>query len=244
MNNCVLVTGASGAIGGAVARAFAKQGRPLVLVYNTNADSARATEREINLSGGRAVSFCADVSDPGQCEAAVRFARQSFGGIDVLVNCAGVALQKLFQQCTDEDFSKLFSVNVGGVFNFSRAVLPEMLSRHCGCIINISSVWGVVGASCEVLYSATKSAIIGMTRALAKEVGISGIRVNCVAPGVIESKMNSNLDESAMQALSEETPLGRIGSPRDVARACVFLAGEDASFITGQTLGVDGGFGL
>ena len=161
--------------------------------------------------------------------------------IDVLVNNAGIAWTGLLTDMTEWEWQQLFRVNVDGAFHLCRAVLPGMISRRAGSIVNISSIWGETGASCEAAYSATKAAIIGLTKALAKEAGPSGVRVNCITPGVIATEMNAALGEDALQALAEETPLGRIGTPEEVAAAVCFLAGEESSFITGQVLGVNGG---
>ena len=165
-----------------------------------------------------------------------------FGSADILINNAGIAQQKLFTDITDDDFTRMFDINVRGVFNCCRAALPYMIHKKHGRIINISSMWGVCGASCEVHYSASKAAVIGMTKALAKEVGPSGITVNCIAPGLIDTPMNANLSKETINELCEETPVGRIGTPEDIANAALFLASDSSSFITGQVLGVDGGF--
>jgi len=172
----------------------------------------------------------------------VEKAAQHYGRIDVLVNNAGVALWKLAMDTTVQEWDELFSVNVRGAFAATRAVLPHMVAAQGGSIINVSSMWGQVGASCEVAYSASKAAIIGMTKALAKEMGGAGIRVNCVCPGVIDTDMIAGFDQQAIDELAEETPLGRIGRSEDVAKTVAFLAGESAAFITGQVLGVNGGF--
>ena len=161
---------------------------------------------------------------------------------DLLVNNAGIAQQKLFTDVTEEEWDRIFAVNVKGLYTCCRAVVPHMVRRHAGSIINVSSIWGEVGASCEVPYSASKAAVIGFTKALAKELGPSGIRVNCVSPGVIATEMNAALDPETLDALREETPLGTIGTPEDAARAILWLAGEDSAFVTGQVLGVNGGF--
>ena len=164
------------------------------------------------------------------------------GPVDVLVNNAGIAQQKLFTDVTEEDWRRVFAVDVDGVFRCCQCALPHMIHEKAGSIVNISSMWGQVGASCEVAYSAAKAAVIGLTKALAQELGPSHIRVNCVCPGVIDTEMNAALGADTMDALREETPLGRIGAPEDVAAAVSFLAGEESSFVTGQILGVNGGF--
>ena len=164
------------------------------------------------------------------------------GGVDVLINNAGVSSQKLFTDITDDDWRKTIGVNLDGVFYCCREALPRMISQKSGVIVNISSMWGEVGASCEVHYSASKSGVIGLTRALAKEVAPSGIRVNCIAPGVIMTDMMNDYDDETIEELKSQTPLGRLGTPEDIASAALFLASDEASFITGQTLGVNGGF--
>lgn len=242
MSKTVIITGASGGIGSAIAGAFAFAGYNVVLGYNKSEEKAEELQARLIAGGCSAVSFQADVSDSSQAQALVDFAKNAFGGRMILINNAGIAQQKLFTDITDEDFQKMFDSNVKSVFNCSRSVLPLMIHEKWGRIINISSMWGVCGASCEVHYSASKAAVIGMTKALAKEVGPSGITVNCIAPGLIDTKMNKNLDEETISALCEETPVGRIGTPEDVAKAVLFLADETSSFITGQILGVDGGF--
>ena len=241
MKKTVIITGASGGIGSAIAGAFALDGYNVVIGYNSSFEKAKVLEAGLLEKGCSVASFKADVSDSAQAQALIDFAKETFGGSYVLVNNAGIAQQKLFTDITDKDFDTMMSSNVKSVFNCSRAVLPLMIHEKWGRIINISSMWGVCGASCEVHYSASKAAVIGLTKALAKEVGPSGITVNCVAPGLIDTPMNGNLDEDTISALCEETPVGRIGTPEDVAKAVLFLADESASFVTGQILGVDGG---
>lgn len=241
-NKTVIVTGASGGIGSAIATAFALDGYNVVINYNNNETAALSLCSTLGEKGAVAVAFKADVSSSAQAQALVDFAKAKFGGVDILVNNAGIAQQKLFTDITDDDFDKMFNVNVKSVFNCCRAVLPTMIHQKWGRIVNISSMWGICGASCEVHYSASKAAVIGLTKALAKEVGPSGITVNCVAPGLIDTKMNGNLSQETIKELCDETPVSRIGTPEDVAKAVRFLAEESSSFVTGQVLGVDGGF--
>ena len=188
------------------------------------------------------VPIKADVSDAAQVKKMFEYIEGSFGaGVDILINNAGIAQQKLFTDLTEEDWDRMFDVDVKGVFHCCQCALPRMIRRQQGKIINISSMWGQVGASCEVHYSAAKAAVIGLTKALAKELGPSQIQVNCIAPGVIDTDMNAAFDEETMQSLKDETPLGRLGTPKDIAKAALFLASEQSEFITGQVLGVSGG---
>lgn len=233
-----LVTGASRGIGAAIARELSRQGYAVAVHYNRSAQAAQALAQQ--LPG--AIALQADMADAQAVEAMVEKAAQHYGRIDVLVNNAGVALWKLAMDTTVQEWDELFSVNVRGAFAATRAVLPHMVAAQGGSIVNVSSMWGQVGASCEVAYSASKAAIIGMTKALAKEMGGAGIRVNCVCPGVIDTDMIAGFDQQAIDELAEETPLGRIGKPEDVAKTVAFLAGEQAAFVTGQVLGVNGGF--
>lgn len=234
-----LVTGASRGIGSAAARALAEDGFRVVLNYRSAEAVALRLQEELNRACGRDCCgiFCADVADRAQVEKMFRFA----GGVDVLVNNAGIAQQKLFTDLTEADWDRMFDVDVKGVFHCCQCALPHMIHEKRGKIINISSMWGQVGASCETHYSAAKAAVIGLTRALAKELGPSGIQVNCIAPGVIATEMNANLSEETLAALRDETPLGVLGAPRDIAQAVRFLAGSGSDFITGQVLGVNGG---
>ena len=181
------------------------------------------------------------MSDPTQVKAALADILRAYRRIDVLVNCAGMARIGLLTDMTEDEWDRLFAVNVRSVFSVTKAVLPGMISRQTGSIVNVSSMWGEVGASCEAAYSATKAALIGLTKALAKEVGPSGVRVNCVTPGVIDTDMNAQLTDEDRAALCDETPLMRIGQADEVAKTILFLCGEGASFITGQVLGVSGG---
>lgn len=242
MNPVALITGASRGIGAACARRFARSGYSVAILYRSRADLAEALVQQLISEGQDAFCLQADVADRAQAFAAAEEVLRRYRRIDVLVNNAAIAQQKLFTDITEEEWDRMFAVNVKGAFNMTQAALPGMISRRSGSIVNISSMWGQVGASCEVHYSASKAALIGMTQALAKEVGPSGVRVNCIAPGVIETDMNAHLDEETLAALSEETPLMRIGAPDEVARAALYLCSDGASFITGQVLGVNGGF--
>ena len=240
----VLVTGGATGIGRAAALCFAAQGCCVAVHYHKSKDEAQALCELIAQQGGRALAVYADVSDRRQVLDMVDKVRDVFGSIDVLINNAGIAQQKLFGDITAQDWDTMMAVNAGGVFYCCQAVLPDMISRKQGCIVNVSSVWGITGAACEVHYSAAKAAVIGLTRALAKEVGPSGIRVNCVAPGVIDTAMLDGFSEDEKSEMAAQTPLGRLGTPQDVAQAICFLASEDAAFITGQVLGADGGFAV
>lgn len=242
MEKIALVTGSSRGIGRAVARRLAAEGYAVCVNYRVRQDCAETLVAQITANGGRAMAVQADVSDRAQVQEMVRRTEDVFGPVSLLVNNAGVAGQSLFQDVTDEMWHRYFSVNVDGAFHTVQAVLPAMLHEHAGCIINISSMWGLRGASCEVTYSATKGALIALTRSLAAELAPSHIRVNCVAPGVIQTDMLSALPPEVLPQLAQETPLGRLGTPEDIAAAVSFLADEQASFITGQVLTCDGGF--
>ena len=234
----VFITGAARGIGRATALLFAERGWNVAFGYVQSTKEAIQLEKDKGVSA-KGIRF--DVASYEECNAAVAEAENSFGKIDSLVNNAGISVNKLLMDMTDEEWRRIFAVNTDGVFNMCRAVIPHMLNENCS-IVNVSSMWGITGASCEVAYSASKAAVIGLTKALAKELGLSAIRVNCIAPGVIMTDMNKNLSENDIRALEDETPLGRIGDPSEVAKAIYFLASDEASFITGQTLSVDGGF--
>ena len=241
MRRVALITGGSRGIGAACVRLFAERGYAVVFVYRQRKDAADALVEEL-LGRGLDVSCVrCDVSDVRQVKASVAELLRLHHHIDVLVNNAGVARMGLLTDLSEADWHTVFDTNIGGVFHVTQAVLPGMISRQSGSIVNLSSMWGETGASCEVAYSAAKAAVIGFTRALAKEVGPSGVRVNCVSPGLIDTDMNAELDEAALRALADETPLSRAGTAEEVAQAVLYLAGDGASFITGQVLGVSGG---
>ncbi len=242
MKKIALVTGASGGIGKACALSLAAAGYDIGVHYCNGLEKAQQTADEITAMGRQAVTLCADIADRRQVETMIEAARICLGEIDLLVNCAGVADIRLFTETTAADWERVVGINLTGTYNCCRLAAPMMISRRGGCIINISSVWGIYGASCEVTYSAAKSGIIGLTQALAKELGPSGVRVNCVAPGYIETEMNASFDADAVADVVDRTPLGRTGRAQDVAEAVVFLASEHASFITGAVLPVTGGF--
>lgn len=238
----VIITGASRGIGAAAAKLFAENNYNVVINYNNSEKKAFALLNELKDRGFNAVAFKADVTDREAVKRLVEYTIRIYGGIDVLVNNAGVAQQKLFGDITMSDYNNIMDINFRGVFNFCQLVLPYMINMKKGKIINISSIWGITGASCEVLYSASKAAVIGFTKALAKELGPSNIQVNCIAPGVIDTEMNANLTESDRESLIEETPLMRFGKASDIAESILFLASEKADFITGQILSPNGGF--
>lgn len=238
----VLITGASRGIGRAAALLFGRNGWNVAANYHSNEKAALSLRDELEKTGAKCLLLQGDVSDAVQVRRMVSRAEYAFGEIDVLVNNAGIAQQKLFTQLTEEDWDRMFDVHVKGTFHCTQAVVPLMIPAGRGSIVNISSMWGQVGGACEVHYSAAKAAVIGMTKALAKELGLSGIRVNCVAPGVIDTEMNGMLSAETLEELKEQTPLGAIGTPEQIAKAIWFLAGEDSSFITGQILGPNGGF--
>ena len=234
---CVLISGGDRGIGAAAARAFWQAGYRVAVLYHTHAEAAAALEKE--LPGLLAVQC--DVASRASCEVAFHTVEQAVGHVDVLVSNAGIAQQKLFTDITPEEWQHMLDVNLTGAFNLCQLVLPGMIRRKAGRILTVSSMWGQTGGSCEVHYSAAKAGLIGLTKALAKEEGPSGITVNCVAPGVIDTDMMAAFTAEDKAALAEETPVGRLGSADEVAKLLLYLAGEDAGYLTGQVFGVNGG---
>lgn len=241
MRKIALITGGSRGIGAACVKTFAREGWAVVFLCRSNEEAARALRESLRGEGCDVAYYLCDVADSAQVKDTMADILRAYKRIDALVNNAGVSHIGLLTDMTDEEWNRVFDVNVKGAFHLLREVLPGMISRRSGAVVNVSSMWGEVGASCEAAYSASKAALIGLTKALAKEVGPSGVRVNCVTPGVIDTDMNALLDESARAELAEETPLGRIGSAEETAQAVYFLCSSAASFITGQVLGVSGG---
>ena len=229
----IIVTGGSRGIGAAIVRRFAENGDNVVFLYRSN-DRAAAEVGVPCIKG--------DISSPEDAAKMITRAADYLGGIDVLVNNAGIAQSALMTDISDADYMNMINTDLSGAFYCCRQAIPYFLRSHSGAIVNVSSMWGEVGASMEVHYSAAKAGLIGLTKALAKELGPSGVRVNCVTPGMIDTDMNKGYTKEDIEAIVDETPLMRIGKPEDVAEAVFFLASDKASFITGQILGVNGGY--
>lgn len=236
-----IVTGGAVGIGSAVVRRLAGDGYGVIFTFRSHKDEASALAGDLAGAGADAVPVRCDVSDPGDCLKVAQICEDRFGTITALVNNAGIAQQKLFTDITGGDWDRMIGCDLGGAFYMSRAALPVMIRAKAGAVVNIASMWGETGASCEVHYSAAKAGVIGMTKALAKEVAPSGIRVNCVSPGCVDTAMMSGFSAADIDALCEEIPLGRIARPEEIASAVSFLLSDDASYITGQVLGVNGG---
>ncbi|MDL2205751.1 3-oxoacyl-ACP reductase FabG [Eubacteriales bacterium OttesenSCG-928-N13] len=236
MKHAVLITGGSRGIGAAAVRAFVAEGYPVAFLYRSSVDAAQALSQETG-----ALAICADVGNKEQLDKAVSRVQQRLGFIGTLINGAAISGSTLFQDIGADEWQQMLSTNLSGAFYAAQAVVPQMIRRKMGVILNISSIWGMVGAACEVHYSTTKAALIGMTKALAKELGPSGILVNCVAPGAIDTDMNAHLSTDDRQALMDETPLGRLGTPEEIAELLTFLASDKAGFLTGQVISPNGG---
>lgn len=236
-----VITGASSGIGRAMAIELAKEGANVVVNYNKNKEGAEKTLSLVREAGGIGFAFGADVGKYEEAGKLVDFAMSKLGKIDVLVNNAGISRIGLFMDMTEQDWDEVLNTNLKGVFNCCRHTVPHMVSKQSGSIINISSMWGNVGASCEVAYSAAKGGMNAFTKALAKELGPSNVRVNAIAPGVINTDMNRWLDEEEKAQLNQDIPLSRFGDPEEVARMAAFLASDDSSYVTAQILSVDGG---
>lgn len=242
MSKSVLITGAARGIGSEIARIFAANNFRVIINYNNSEILAKKLESDLKNAGCDCIAIQADVSDEASVNRMIIEVKKFTSHIDVLVNNAGIALQKLFCDTSAAEWDKIFKTNVTSVYNCCKAVVPTMIKNHYGNIVNISSIWGIYGASMEVAYSASKAAVIGLTKALAKELGPSGINVNCVAPGVINTEMISHLTISEIKEIEEMTSLGRLGHPKEVAELVFFLASEKAAFITGQVISPNGGF--
>ncbi len=242
MNNTVLITGASRGIGKAIAELFAENNYNVVINYRSSDAKANELYNKLSMNNRSVMLIKADVSNREQVDEMYAEIKQAYGGVDVLVNNAGIAEQKLFTDVSEDDWDNMFDINVKGMFNCTQAVLNDMISNKYGKIINISSIWGLVGASCEVAYASSKAAVIGFTKSLAKELGPSNICVNCIAPGIIDTDMNASLDDNAIKELKEQTPLIRLGSPEDIANLALYLASDKSNFITGQIISPNGGF--
>lgn len=237
----VLITGGATGIGSATGRLFAEEGYQVAINYYQSQDAALALEQELTQAGYPVRAFQCDIREEAQVSAMFDRVCNMFSAPDVVVNNSGMAMQKMLCDTTASQWDAVFALNARGSFLVCREAVKRMVSRHMGSIVNISSMWGQVGASCEVAYSASKAAVIGLTKALAKEVGSAGIRVNCICPGMIDTAMNREISTKIKEEICLDTPLAQIGTPDQVARAIYFLASQNASFITGQVLGVNGG---
>ena len=237
-----IITGASKGIGAATAILFAQKGYNVVINYNESYESAVLLARSLNENGFSATTQKANVANRLEAEILIKETLYKFGRIDVLVNNAGIAFEGLITDTDEVDSDRIIDVNLKGTFNCCKAVTPVMVNQMSGKIINVSSIWGQVGASCEVAYSASKAGVIGLTKALAKELAPSGITVNAVAPGIVETNMNSNLTVEELTEFVETVPLGRMGSADEIAQSIYFLASDNADYITGQVLGINGGY--
>lgn len=238
MNKTVLITGGSRGIGKAMVYKFSQAGYNVLLNFNKSEDISNQIASELN----NVKVYGADVSDRNKVINMINYTIENFGKIDVLINNAGISSSSLFQDLPFEEWQKIMNVNLNGVFNCTQAVLPGMIERKCGKIINISSIWGITGASCEVAYSTSKAGVIGMTKALAKEVGPCNIQVNSIAPGIIMTDMVADYSMDELNAITDQIPLGKIGSADDIANLALFLASDNANYLTGQVISPNGGW--
>ena len=238
----ILITGGSRGIGASAVRLFAAEGDFVSFIYKENHMAAKALLHSLEEKGYKAEAVCADVTDVSSLREVVSRQRNRIGEIDVLIHNAGISSQKMISDVSEDEFRKIMDTHMTSLFFLSQMVLPNMIREKKGNILAVSSIWGMTGASCEVVYSSAKAAVIGFVKALAKEVGPSGIRVNCVAPGVIDTDMLMDFSAEDKKVLMEETPLQRLGTPEEVAELLFFLASEKASFITGQVISPNGGF--
>ena len=237
----VLITGGSRGIGAATVHVFAREGYAITFFYHKNAYQAEQVCRQATRYGQKVNAMRVDIKDYEAVVHACQQAMLEFGAVDILVSNAGVSSISLFSDISPESFGYMLDTHLKGLYNVTHAVLPGMISRKTGSIVTVSSIWGITGASCEVAYSTAKAGVIGFTRALAKEVGPSGIRVNCIAPGLIDTDMNSDLKITEMQNICDETPLGRVGMPEEIAETILFIASDKSSFTTGQVISPNGG---
>lgn len=240
MNKVIIVTGGSRGIGANIVKSLAKDCDKVILNYNKSEEFAKQIQKELEKENIKIDIFKADVSKKADVLAMIEYVIEKYNRVDVLINNAGISQEKLFTDISDEEWKRIMDVNLNSVYYCTKAVIPYMIQKKCGCIINISSIWGVTGGSCEVGYSTSKAAIIGFTKALAKEMGPSNIRINCIAPGIIDTDMNKNLNETDIEAIKDEIPLNRIGLTEDIAK-CVKWLIED-NYTTGQVINVNGGW--
>lgn len=242
MTKTAIITGGAGGIGSAITKRLCKEGFETAIIYFNSEEKALALSSELINEGYSAFSLCADAADSMQVKKAVEAVIKKTGRIDVLINNAGVSLYKLLQDTTDEEWNTVLNTNLKGAFNFCREALPLMIRAGYGRIVNISSMWGQTGAAMETVYSASKAGLIGLTKALAKEVAPSGITVNCIAPGAVNTPMMDSFSEEEIKALCDKIPAGRLAYPEEIAAAAAFLVSDESSYITGQVIGVNGGF--
>lgn len=240
MEKTIIVTGGSRGIGAGIVKLLAEENNNIVLNYNKSEENAKKIQKECTDLGKNVEIFKADVTKREEVKKLVEFTIQKYKKIDVLINNAGISQSKLFTEVTDEEWRYVIDNNLTSVFYMSQEVVPHMIQQQSGCIINISSIWGMVGSSCESVYSVSKAGVDGLTKALAKELGPSHIRVNSIAPGLIDTQMNQDLSKEVLEEIKEETPLGKIGMPEDIAKCVKWLIEDE--FTTGQIISINGGW--